>query len=124
MKLFLDNYRIPRDCILYMSPRIGKYNLLYLEDWVIVNNYEEFIERVQRAYNFKEEIDFISFDHLADEYYIDGDKEVLSENYKEKTGYDCAKWLIEFYDKHKLRLPTIFVHSMNPVGTQNIKNLF
>lgn len=36
----------------------------------------------------------------------------------------CAKWTKEFYAEQNKELPTIFVHSMNPVGTKNILNLF
>lgn len=43
----------------------------------------------------------------------------------EKTGYDCAKWMIEYYCLDmKLPLPEIFVHSMNPVGCENIEGVF
>lgn len=35
-----------------------------------------------------------------------------------------ALWMKVFYEERKKDLPTIFVHSMNPVGTEKIKNLF
>jgi hypothetical protein len=56
-------------------------------------------------------------------------------NIKEKTGYDCAKWLVEhFYQTNQDRLnqdrftrrsvpvkfPTVYVHSANPIGSANI----
>ena len=41
-----------------------------------------------------------------------------------ETGYECALWMKVFYEERKKDLPTIFVHSMNPVGTEKIKNLF
>lgn len=41
----------------------------------------------------------------------------------DKTGYDCAKWLVDKCINERLRLPECFVHSMNPVGSQNIKNV-
>lgn len=138
-KIFLDDYRLPKDCVSYMYKRIGDLNPIYLEEWIVVKNYNEFIEAVAKNY---ERITHISFDHdLADEHirdvnglggreYKDISKEELAEYEKirsgfvEKTGYDCAKWLKEFYEERKLKLPIMFVHSMNPVGTQNIINLF
>lgn len=44
--------------------------------------------------------------------------------YHETTGYDCAKWLKEFYIENQLKLPVMFVHSQTTVGTDNIVNLF
>jgi len=41
------------------------------------------------------------------------------------TGYDCAKWLVE-YDLETGLMPadfSFYVHSQNPVGASNIKNL-
>jgi hypothetical protein len=38
----------------------------------------------------------------------------------EKTGYDCAKWLVEYCVEHGLKFPEYVVHSMNPVGKENI----
>lgn len=52
--------------------------------------------------------EFISFDHDLGE---------------EKTGYDCAKWLVEYCMNNKFPLPEFFVHSQNPVGKENIQRL-
>lgn len=43
--------------------------------------------------------------------------------YFEKTGYECAKWLVEYCLDNDLDLPLCYVHSMNPVGKDNINNL-
>jgi hypothetical protein len=43
-----------------------------------------------------------------------------SAGFVEKTGFDCAKYLVEHADVW----PTaVIVHSWNPVGAQNIANL-
>jgi hypothetical protein len=58
---------------------------------------------------------------------MDGKPELYEEylkTVKEKTWLDCAKYFKEFYDRNKLKYPIIFIHSMNPVCTQNIINLF
>jgi hypothetical protein len=131
MKIFLDDCRIPVDCINYMYPRIGNLNPIYNEEWVIVRNYDEFINAINEHYN---KITHISFDHdLADTHYTpehlwddyDKSKEYQdSQVHKEKTGYECAVWLKDFYIDNELELPTMFVHSMNPVGTDKIINVF
>jgi len=114
MKIFLDDIRCPSECASYMHKRIGKLNPIYLEgNWYVVRNYEQFQQAVIDHSNI---ITHVSFDHdLADEHYHSS---------MEKTGYDCAKWLKEYYDFREKSLPTMFVHSMNPVGTENIINLF
>jgi len=129
MKIFLDDIRCPSECASYMHKRIGKLNPIYLEgNWYIVRNYEQFQQAIIDHSNI---ITHVSFDHdLADEHYhssmYDG-RDVYEKHLqtvKEKTGYECAKWLKEYYDFREKSLPTMFVHSMNPVGTENIINLF
>jgi hypothetical protein len=118
MKLFLDDIRLPTECTSYMHTRIGSLNPIYLEKWTVVRNYEEFCNTIEM---FSDVLTHVSFDHdLADEHYDARN----DEGYLEKTGYDCAKFLKQFYTENNLKLPILFVHSMNPVGTQNIINLF
>ena len=127
-KIFLDDVRQPKDCIGYMYTRIGPLNPIYLEEWLVVKNYDEFVNAIT---NRIDEITHISFDHdLADEHYdptmYDDDfrhNEMYS-SFKEKTGYDCAEWMIKFYKEKQKEMPIIIVHSMNPVGVQNILRLF
>ena len=120
MKLFLDDIRIPTDCIHYMHQRIGNLNPIYLQEWKIARNYQEFVDLVEENIDV---ITHVSFDHdLADEHY---DHETWGRDmYLEKTGYDCAKWMKDFYQKKDTDLPVMFIHSMNPIGTQKIINLF
>ena len=139
IKVFLDDMRSPIECSAYMHYRIGKSNVIYVEeDWIVVRNYEEFVEYVENNY---ENIGLISFDHdLAEEHYhplmlkdddgrLEEDDQTITykdlySTFKEKTGLECAKWLLEFYTSKKLQLPHIIVHSMNPAGTKNINDLF
>ena len=129
IKIFLDDVRIPRDCLGYMYKRIGVDNLLYQEDWIIVRNYHEFVKLVDENVD---NISHVSFDHdLADEHYhysmndsSDEYNKYLMSECQEKTGTDCAKYLKELYKEDNITLPIMYVHSMNPVGTQNIINLF
>lgn len=114
--LFLDDFRFPNDASNYMFDPI--YSSV---EWIIVRNYYAFITIIQN----KGIPDNISFDHdLADCHYknqiFDYDDET-----KEKTGYHCAKWLINYCIDNSLDLPKkINIHSMNPYGTKNIKSLF
>lgn len=52
--------------------------------------------------------DFISFDHDLG---------------LEESGFDCAKWLVNYCLNNRKKLPDFTVHSQNPVGKQNIESL-
>jgi hypothetical protein len=118
-KLFLDDYRTPNDTYKYTHKK------MYLEtDWIIVRSYDEFIKYIKNNGVPK----IISFDHdLGDEHYelhLNGD-DINYDNYTEKTGYDCAKWLINYIlDEEKSPPQYIYIHSMNPAGSDNIKKIF
>jgi hypothetical protein len=69
----------------------------------------------------------VSFDHdLAFEHYVVAEDrpgaDVPYATYKEKTGLDAAKWLVEYCKLKGVEFPAYVVHSMNPVGRQNIIN--
>lgn len=111
--IYLDDYRQPIDSFDYSN------NQLYLLNWVIVRNYDEFVKTIEE----KGIPEMMSLDHdLANEHYKS--QQEYSE-YEEKTGYHCAKWFIDYCIDNKKELPaTILIHSMNPAGSQNIKSLF
>jgi len=128
MKIFLDDIRNPQDCVKYMGERIGALTYLYMGNWLVVRNHNQFMDAITI---YIDEITHVSFDHdLSDIQYGETSFEngIVNISYKEisaeKTGYDCAKWMKEFYRSKDKQLPIMFVHSMNPVGTQNIINLF
>jgi hypothetical protein len=127
-KLFLDDIRIPKDAIGLVPSNL---NQLYFEnDWVIVRNFLEFCNYIQK-FGLP---DFISFDHdLADDHYNDlfSDKNLSIPNsdivlkydeYSEKTGYECAKWLVDWCFDNSQKIPKFVVHSANPVGKKNIES--
>lgn len=112
-KLFLDDIRIPKDAIGLVPSNLNQF--YWKNDWVIVRNYYEFCNYIQK-FGLP---DFISFDHdLADEHYGDFD----GTEYKEKTGYECAKWLVDWCLENSLQIPDYLVHSANPVGKKNIES--
>lgn len=103
---------------------------LFLDDvrkepqgWDVVRSYEAFVDYIE-ANGCP---DVISFDHdLADAHYFQylewekSGKEFDYNRPEEKTGYHCAKYLLE-----KNLIPSrVIVHSYNPVGARNIYNLF
>ena len=104
--LFLDDLREPN---------------LFLKDtrtWVVVCTYNQFVDIITK----QGLPGFISFDHdLASEHY--NDQSADYSKFKEQTGYDCAKWLVEYCMKTNQPLPEYQVHSMNPIGKLNIQSL-
>ena len=122
--LFLDDIRNPEDAYSYT-----KFDKFKTDQWHVARNYEQFVTKI-RLHGLPV---FISFDHdLADEHLTpkelwsdyDKSKEWQSgQEYKEMTGLDCAKWLVEFCLTHGFELPEFYVHSMNPVGKDNILKL-
>ena len=116
-KLFLDDVRMPKDVFNYIPDPI------YNSEWVIVRNYDEFVKVIE-ANGLPE---LLSFDHdLADEHYdpsMYNHKEYSKLVFKEKTGYDCAKWVVEFCMNNNYFLCDFKCHSMNPAGKKNIITL-
>ena len=123
-KIYLDDVRTPVNT-----------------DWVVVRSYDEFVEKV-RELGF-ENIDVISLDHdLGDtamnEYFnnVSPNYTLDYSNIEEKTGMDCAKWLVDYYydnynfaedlisRKNKkingVTFPKVYTHSANPIGSANI----
>ena len=115
--IFLDDIRMPKDV---------KWVELPLVPWTIVRSYNEFVKVIENQGMPK----FISFDHdLGEEHYhpsmYSDDKEDynrLYNTFKEKTGYDCAKWAVDYCMEKNLIFPEYTVHSMNPTGKTNIQS--
>jgi len=42
------------------------------------------------------------------------------ERIPEKTGMDCARFLVAEAMNKKIQLPTVYVHSANPIGSANM----
>ena len=107
-KIYLDDIRTPED-----------------PSWTVVRSYNEFVETVTKI--GLDIIDIISLDHdLGDtaiqEYYnnVSPNYELNYNNIHEKTGLDCAKWLINLCLDEGHAMPEVVVHSANPIGSANI----
>jgi len=106
--LYLDDVRIPTE-----------------GNWEVVRNYDEFILHI-KMYGL-ENYEVISLDHdLGEgamvEYYtnVKPNYELNYERIPEKTGMDCARFLVTEAMSRNIQLPTIYVHSANPIGAANI----
>ena len=120
-KLFLDDLRNPKDGIGLVPSNLNQF--YWANDWAIVRCYDEFV-----SYITKNGLpDFISFDHdLADDHYVaymELQKGHLEGSVPtEKTGFECAKWLVDFCLDNDGQIPDFIVHSANPVGKKNIES--
>jgi len=122
-RIYLDDVRTPVD-----------------QGWVVVRSYDEFVAAVKDI--GLSNIDVISLDHDLGDSAMQEYHNNVSPNYTldysnitEKTGLDCAKWLIEhwfelnFSEDYEIRqmrfaktidFPEVYTHSANPIGSANI----
>jgi hypothetical protein len=107
-RIYLDDVRTP----------------ILKDEWVIVRNYEEFVDKITEI--GLENIELISLDHdLGDSAMKEWHKNVYHnytlnyDNITEKTGMDCVKWLVEQWMDGK-SVVDVFVHSANAVGSGNM----
>jgi hypothetical protein len=108
VRIYLDDIRTPIE-----------------DDWIICRDYEEFVNKITEI--GLDNIYMISLDHdlgetAIREYFknVKTNYVVNYDNIHEKTGYDCAKWLVsESMDKN-IDIPLVTVHSANPVGSANM----
>ena len=114
-RIYLDDVRTP----------LGPTHELMLDvEWTVVRNYDEFVSTVM--YIGLDNIELISLDHDLGDSAIKEWKTNVYHNYKldydnitEKTGYDCAKWLVEQWMEGKPVI-TVYTHSANAIGSANI----
>lgn len=108
--LFLDDVRKPEQVTWVKLPKVK---------WTIARNFKEFTHTIKT----KGLPDRIAFDHdLAFDYNLDNSSWSPPPN-REPTGYDCAMWLIKYIDKSGTSFPEYYIHSMNPIGAENIDSL-
>lgn len=121
--IYLDDIRTPKE-----------------SNWIVVRSYEQFVDKVLEV--GLQNVHTISLDHdLGDtamqEYYrnVRTNYKLDYSNIKERTGYDCAKWLVDHFldtdqswcmltpagkENHRIPFPHITTHSANPIGSANI----
>lgn len=111
--VFLDDIREPGGVTWVRMP---------MHEYEVVRNYDDFVKLIT---NKGYPPSFICYDHdLADSHYqpitVLGQNKIDYSKYKEKTGYDCAKWMVNYCENRGIKHPGFVVHSMNPVGRVNI----
>jgi len=123
--LWLDDIRNPKDKIWTDWMRDADISMLEY-DIIWVKSYDEFCTWL----TLNGLPDMICFDHDLglDEVH---EKKTMSKSALKrfrktpeyKTGFDCAKWLIEFCLDNLVNPPDYKIQSSNPVGAENIKGL-
>jgi len=110
--LFLDDIRSTKDVFNYT------FDNRYLKlNWYTVRSFNEFVKII----NEMGMPELLSIDHdLSDEHYDYIGQDTRNIDFKEKTGYECAKWLCEYCMDNKIKFPEYLVHSQNTVGRENI----
>lgn len=122
--LFLDDQRIPEDAFKF------DWDFSYLQmNWIVVRNYDQFTRHIEKQFRHGKFPKTISYDHDLGlehiQYYFDNGghenpPDPAEAIFTEKTGMDCAKWLVNFCMDHNLKLPGFKVHSKNVCGKDNI----
>jgi hypothetical protein len=109
--LWLDDLRNPKlaDWLMCYAPEFA-----YGEGEVHwVKKYSEFVDWITE----NGLPDLICFDHdLSDIHYN-------KSTYKEKTGFTCAQWLVDYCINNDKMIPAFRIQSANPVGKANIEGL-
>lgn len=116
--LFLDDERRPKDVTWVDLP---------LVNWTIAKNYDDFV-RIVSSLGLPTRV---TFDHdLAEEHYeeyhwahndMNMKKGIFQyDRMKEKTGFHCVQWLVNYCAERGVPFPEYYVHTMNDIGRVNI----
>lgn len=119
--LFLDDMR---------SPSNVSWIELPLVNWTIVKTYKEFVSIIEQ----KGLPRIISLDNdLCDEHYDEYNwvhntmnmnfGKIDYSRFKEKCGYHCALFLVDYCKKKKLALPEVYIHTMNDIAAEDIRKV-
>jgi hypothetical protein len=106
-KIYLDDVRTPVD-----------------KDWTVVRDYDQFVSTIM--YIGLKNIELISLDHdLGDTAMAEWHRNVYHNytldynNITEKTGMDCAKWLVNRW-MDGAPVVDVVIHSANAIGSGNM----
>jgi hypothetical protein len=128
--LFLDDWRLPQTVVQYSNKPLTVRKAMWENEWVIARNFDQFVKFIEE----RGLPDKISFDHdLGKSYHFlpDNRKIVPANEVKidyskyegdERTGYHCARWLVDYCMDNKKPLPEYYIHSDNTVGSENIRS--
>lgn len=97
-------------------------------DVVWVKSYNEFVDYIQKnglpdGICFDHDLGFDIKQSMREQGVSKRKSRKLYRDLKEKNGYDCAKWLVNYCIDRDLNLPKYNIQSANPVGKVNIDGL-
>lgn len=123
--LFLDDIRNPVDAYLH-DERMSLFEATLLLDWVIVRNYDEFVECIRErglpdTVSFDHDLHFEHIRHFAE--CTMHTRYIEYGNLKYKTGKHAAEFLMNIVLETNVPKPICYVHSANEIGRQNIKRI-
>ena len=92
----------------------------FLADWILqyAPDFDDRKDQIVWCNNFQDFSDCITQRGLPDEICFDHDLD------EDLSGYDCAKWLVDYLLNTGEDLPPFSIQSQNPVGRENIIELF
>ena len=117
--LWLDDIRNPHMSV-WRDQYIPEFES-QTDEIIWVKNYNEFVDWITQNGLPTE----VFFDHdLSDIRPIPNSSLVIASDWNEEmTGYDCAKWLVDYCMDNDLDLPMWSIQSANPVGRNNINGI-
>lgn len=111
----------------------------YLADWLMqyAPEWDDDRDNVVWVVTYKQFCDWITENGLPDTIAFDHDlsdfqsmktsfpdiMDGIKSNQSEKTGMDCAKWLVDYCLDNNVKLPKWEIQSANPAGRDNINGL-
>jgi hypothetical protein len=123
--LFLDDIRNPVGKDLYYLDQ-DEIKFYETNNWIVIRNYDNFVNHIIK-YGLPK---IVSFDvDLQEIHYKIGRKNGFSvfniEDYEKeginKTGVHCTQFIIDYCKDNDHKLPTPYIHSQNPAGSQEIR---
>lgn len=103
--LWLDDYRNP-----------------LVDDWLVFSPIDRTSLRVIWVKGYDEFVDWITKKGLPDAICFDHDLNDFKDGI-ERTGKDCANFLVDYCLDHNLQVPLFNIQSSNPAGADNIRGL-
>jgi len=100
--------------LLWLDDMRDPYTRTWVEDFSPIG----FNVDINWVKNYSEFIEWIEINGLPDAICFDHDLGIGN------TGYDCAKWLVDFCMDNHFKLPIYNIQSSNGVGIENIDMLF
>lgn len=119
--LYLDDFRHVYDSFRYTGNTI--YN--FPEKWDVVRSYAQFVKYIKKTYQATGNLpELISYDHDLHEEHYEYLKGIIPyDTLKEKTGYHCIQWLLNFCKDNNLKFPKYLLHTQNEQGYENMEKL-